>query len=164
LTTARLWLLAPGGVENVALPIRGFRPLLSVSTTVLHVDNMGTKRPSEFEGRWAQKSGLVLGLGFGTGRERASGPNDACSAMFSGQSFETLEALILWLSDFVPKLTIFETGAIDIERRQDQVGAQCALAAFQLVHRPASSGHSGCTHSSRVRAKMLYYRRAGGHI
>jgi hypothetical protein len=50
-----------------------------------------------------------LGLGFGTGRERDPGAEWYAFAMLSGQSFETLEASILGPSDFVPKLTSFET-------------------------------------------------------
>ena len=50
-----------------------------------------------------------LGQGLGTGRERDPGAEWCAFAMFSGQSFETLEAMILGRSDFVPNLTVFET-------------------------------------------------------
>jgi hypothetical protein len=61
-----------------------------------------TNQPDEFAGRWAQKSGPVLGTGFWDWPRYAF-------AILSGQSFETLEASILGPSDFAPKLTSFET-------------------------------------------------------
>ena len=47
-----------------------------------------------------------LGQGFGTGRGRHPTAGRCAFAMFSGQSFETQESLILGPADFVPKLTL----------------------------------------------------------
>ena len=51
---------------------------------------------------------IEMSPGFGTGFERDLGGNWFTVAASSGQSFETLEALNLGPSDFVPKLTVFE--------------------------------------------------------
>ena len=46
---------------------------------------------------------------FGTGRECDPGAEWYAFAMLFGKSFETLDASILGPSDFVPKLTLWET-------------------------------------------------------
>ncbi len=51
----------------------------------------------------------VLGQGFETALERDLGGNWYAVAAFSGQSFQTLEALNFEPSDFVLKLTLYET-------------------------------------------------------
>lgn len=47
--------------------------------------------------------------GFGTGARGDPKADWYAVAMFSGQSSETSDALILGPSEFVPKLTVFET-------------------------------------------------------
>lgn len=51
-----------------------------------------------------------LGQSFETGPQRDLWSASASSALISGRSFEKLEALIWGPLDFVPKLTLFETG------------------------------------------------------
>jgi hypothetical protein len=64
---------------------------------------------------WRRNQAQFLGQGSGTGCERDPGGEWCAFAMFSRQSFETLEALILGPSDFVPKLTGCETPLLRID-------------------------------------------------
>jgi hypothetical protein len=52
-----------------------------------------------------RQSGSVLGQSFENGPQRDRWTASASSGLISGQSFETLEALIWGPPDFVPKLT-----------------------------------------------------------
>jgi hypothetical protein len=51
----------------------------------------------------------VSGQSFGTGRERDPGAEWCAFGMSLGTSFETLEALVLGPSNFVPKLTHYDS-------------------------------------------------------
>ena len=61
------------------------------------------------------------GTGFWDWPERDLGGNSYAVAAFSVQSFETLEALNLRASDFVPKLTLFEMEGIQHEVSENAV-------------------------------------------
>jgi hypothetical protein len=94
------------------MPTRGrrksrvFQGLAGEAALLIDVIASGlpTNQPDEFAGRWAQNQAQFLGL-----PPTQSRAEWYASAMLSGQSFETLEASILEPSDFVPKLTPFET-------------------------------------------------------
>ena len=57
-----------------------------------------------------------LGQGDGTGRDSDPEAEWCAFAMFSGPSYETLEALIIGTSDFVPKLIPFGTDSFALGR------------------------------------------------
>jgi hypothetical protein len=88
-------------------------PSLHSTTSKGQTSELATNRTDKFAGRWgAEIRPSFLGLGFGTCRERDPGAKWCEFAMLSGQSFETLDASTLEPSDFVPKLTLYETRAL----------------------------------------------------